>query len=375
MPHLSIIVPTLDEVDNIHPLVGLVERALEGVDWELIFVDDDSNDGTADVVRALAQANSRVRVVQRIGRRGLASACMEGMLASSAPYLAVLDADLQHDESLLRPMLQLIEEKQLDVVVGSRNIAGGSMGDFAQRRRALSNWGKRLSRAVCGCDVEDPMSGFFMVERSFLHGCIRRMSGIGFKILVDLLASSPRPPRLLEVPYRFRNRVYGRSKLDVSTLFDFAMLLADKAVGDYVPARFLLFAAAGCLGLLLHLALLGVLYLKGGMRFPAAQAVAAFAAMTLNFCLNNWITFRDRRLTGWSLLGGYISFCLACSIGALANISLASGALERGLPWLMAGLFGTLVGAVWNYGVTSVFTWRRRVIHASLLAGDDKVRL
>src|SRR6202050_510275 len=182
-PELAIIVPAFNERENIAELIGRLVICLEDRSWEVIFVDDDSPDGTADVVREHAAADSRVRCLHRIGRRGLSSACVEGMLATTAPYLAVIDADLQHDERLLPQMLDLLKQGDTDIVVGSRYAPGGDISDWDASRARMSRLAVRLSRLVVPGDLTDPMSGFFMMRRSVLEVSVRRLSAIGFKIL------------------------------------------------------------------------------------------------------------------------------------------------------------------------------------------------
>lgn len=360
MPELTVVVPTFNEAANVAAVVAEVEQALPGVDWEVLFVDDDSPDGTADRAREMAQADARVRCVQRIGRRGLSSACVEGMLASSAPYLAVMDGDLQHDPALLRPMLDALRGGQTDIVVGSRHVAGGGVGDFSAQRQGISRLATRLSRAVLKADLTDPMSGFFMLTRPALMGCLRGgVSGIGYKILVDLFASAPRPLRFAELPYTFRTRQAGESKLDSKVVWDYLMLLADKLVGRFVPVRFLAFSAVGGLGVGVHLLTLALVFRGLGVGFVAGQIIATLVAMTFNYVVNNSLTYRDRRRRGWQFLTGWLSFALACSVGAFANVGIAAYLFERQTFWVVSALAGVLVGAVWNYAVTSVYTWRK----------------
>lgn len=360
MPELTVVVPTFNEAGNLAAVHAQLEQALAGVDWEVIFVDDDSPDGTAEQARAMAQADRRVRCVQRIGRRGLASACIEGMLASSAPYLAVMDGDLQHDPALLPAMLERLRGGGLDIVIGSRHLAGGGVGDFPAARQGISRLATRLSRAVLKADLTDPMSGFFMLTRPALMGCLRHgVSAIGYKILVDLFASAPAPLRFVELPYTFRRREVGESKLDSKVVWDYLMLLADKLVGRYVPVRFLAFSAVGGLGVGVHLMVLGLTYRRLGVDFVTAQVLATLAAMTFNYAVNNALTYRDRRRRGWRLLTGWVSFALACSVGAVANVGIAAYLFHRETFWLLSALSGILVGAVWNYAVTSVYTWRK----------------
>src|SRR6516225_12035341 len=303
---LTIIIPTLNERENIEPLVALLSEALPDTAWEAIIVDDDSRDGTSEHVRTLARRNPRVRCLQRIGRRGLATACIEGVLASCSPYIAVIDADLQHDERLLPRMLEALESGTIDLVIGSRYVAGGGFGDWSNDRIRISGIATRLAHFICKAEIADPLSGFFMCRREVFEGALRHMSGQGFKVLLDLLASSPAPLRVQELPYSFRERQHGESKLDAMIAWEYGMLLADKLVGRFVPVRFALFGLIGGLGLIVHLGTLWLALNLLGIEFAAAQAVATIVAMTSNFVLNNQFTYRDQRLRGLGLLRGLV---------------------------------------------------------------------
>lgn len=354
---LSIVVPTFNESGNVHELLRHLEMTLGATGWEIIFVDDDSLDGTSTVVRDIARVDSRVRCLQRIGRRGLSSACIEGMLASSAPTIAVMDADLQHDETVLPRMLAEIEQGGADVVVGTRYAVGGSTGDWNESRKAMSRFATAASRVVLRQPVSDPMSGFFMMRREVLDTCVRNLSGLGFKILLDILATAKQPLRIAEVPYRFRDRFAGESKLDEMVIWEYGMLLADKTVGRYIPVRFLAFSIIGGLGVFVHMAVL-TFVLKGlESGFTMAQSIAAGTAMVFNFALNNVLTYRDRRLKKWAWFKGLFSFMIACSVGALANVGIATYLFENRTQWILAALAGVLVGAVWNYAATQLYTW------------------
>ena len=357
---LAIVIPTFDERGNIDPLLDLLRSALPNIEYEVIFVDDDSPDGTSAAARAIARSNPRVRILQRVGRRGLSSACLEGMMATPAPYVAVMDADLQHDERILPVMLARLKAENLDVVVATRNAEGGDMGEFSRGRVRLSHLGRRLSHLVSKTDLSDPMSGFFVVDRSFLEEVIHSASGVGFKILLDLVASSKRPVRFAEIPYTFRKRVHGTSKLDIVVALEYLQLLLDKTVGNVIPPRFLIFSLVGTTGLLLFTGLLEILITVFHLEFNAAQAITTFVAMTANFFLNNSVTYRDRRLRGRPLLTGLLTFYAACFVGAVVNLRIAGSAREAGFPVALAGAFGLAVGAVWNYGVTSITTWRQQ---------------
>lgn len=354
------IVPTLNERANIEPLLARLETALAGIHWGVVFVDDDSPDGTWALLQDLQRERPHLRVLRRIGRRGLASACIEGMLATSAPYLAVIDADMQHDERVLPTMLATLKARRLDVVVGTRFAGTGSVGELGRLRRLISRLGRILSRAVSRADLSDPMSGFFVVHRDFFEETVRRLSPHGFKILLDLFASAPRTVRFAEVPYRFRQRQHGESKLNALVLLDYVMLIGDKLFGGYVPARFVIFALVGLFGVLVHLAVLGLCFRGLEMPFSYAQAIAMLVAMTAHFDLNNVFTYRDRRLRGLELLYGHLAFYLICSIGALANLLIAQTLFDLNVPWALAGTLGAVVGAVWNHGVSATFTWHRQ---------------
>jgi dolichol-phosphate mannosyltransferase len=356
---LAVVIPTYNEKENIAELIARVSHALQEISWELIFVDDDSPDGTSDTVRGYTRRDPRIRLVHRIGRRGLSSACIEGILASTANYIAVMDADMQHDEAVLPVMLSTLRGGCLDLVVGTRNSQGGSMGQFCRQRVWLSRLGRKVSHAVCRCEVSDPMSGFFLCSRSFFHEIVRNLNGGGFKILVDMLASAERPVRLAEVGYTFRNRLHGESKLDVNTAVEYFYLIIDKLTGRIVPIRFVAFSLVGAAGVATHQACLAVLLFGFHLHFTTAQVIATYIAMTENFFLNNLITFHDRSLRGIGLLRGLATFCFACSFGAWANLILARDLLHSGAQWYVAGTAGIVLSSVWNYSMSNLFTWQK----------------
>lgn len=359
---LAIILPTFNERGNIASLIARIEAALAGrATWEALVVDDNSDDGTADEARALALADTRIRVIQRIGRRGLASAVIEGMCATAAPFVAVMDADHQHDPALLPVMLETLRRKEAEICVASRFIEGASTAGWAApERERLSGLANRAARALTGAPLTDPMSGYFMLETARARVLVPRLSGVGFKILLDLLASADPPLQVKEVPLAFAARRAGTSKLDRGVLFDFLAGLYDKWLGRLIPTRFALFGTVGAAGVGVHMAVLAALLLVWGNGFALAQAGAVLAAMSFNFWLNNWLTYRDKRLVGaGALLRGWLGFCAACSVGALANVAIASFLEARGVFWALAALAGIVVGAVWNYALSSRFVWGR----------------
>ena len=316
----------------------------------------------AEEARALARLDRRVRVIQRIGRRGLSSASIEGMCATAAPVVAVIDGDLQHDERLLPEMLRLLKEDQgLDLVVGSRFVAGGGLGEWDRERVAKSALATKLSRRVLKADLSDPMSGFFAIRTAVVRRLAPDLSAIGFKILLDLMTTSPTPLRFAELPYTFRTRSAGESKLDHVVAMEYLIALYDRMFGQVVPVRFAMFSGIGVFGLAVHMAVLTALYLGLGTTFLAGTIVATLAAMTFNFFVNNALTYRDARLRGArALLDGWLSFCLVCAVGAVANVGVAAFLhdVQRG-EWAIAATAGVLVGAVWNFALSSRFVWGR----------------
>ena len=358
---LAVVIPTFNEAANVPLLVARLDVALAGHAWEAIFVDDDSPDGTATAAREIARSDRRVRVIQRIGRRGLSSACIEGMCATAAPVVAVIDGDLQHDETLLPRMLAALHaDPALDLVIGSRFVDGGGTGAWDRDRVAKSEFATRLARFVLKAELSDPMSGFFMIRTDLVRALAPRLAAIGFKILLDIMTGSAKPLKFLELPYTFRLRTTGESKLDHVVAMEYLIALYDRMFGRIVPVRFALFSIIGLIGVAAHMGVLAIM-LAFGAAFLTGQIVAAFSAMTMNFFLNNALTYRDRRLRGFrAMFDGWVSFCAVCSVGVVANIGVAGFLHDvRDGQWAASALVGVLVGAVWNYALSSRFTWGR----------------
>jgi dolichol-phosphate mannosyltransferase len=358
LPQLSVVVPTFNERENVTTLFRRLETTLAGVAWEVIFIDDNSPDGTWNVVRDLARQDPRVRCIRRIGRRGLSGACIEGILASSAPCAAVIDADLQHDETQLPKMLALLQSGSADLVVGSRYVEGGSADSFNKQRAGASALATEVAKRVLRVQIADPMSGFFMIRRDIVSRLAPGLSPDGFKILVDVILSDG-GLKLVEVPYRFRKRLAGESKLTPLVGVDFLGLVAHHASGGLLPIRFVLFAIIGAIGLVVHIVTLSIFRSWfGTLDFNAGQLVATFVAMASNFLLNNESTYRTHRYRGFDKLRGFIAFALGCSVGALANIDIASWVYKSNRTWWLAGLAGAALSVVWNYAVSTNLIWR-----------------
>ena len=359
MKKLAIIIPTRNERENIRSLVLKIENLFSDIDWELVFVDDNSVDGTLEELVDIANQNPRVRLIERIGRLGLSSACIEGFLSTSAEFLAVMDADHQHDEHLLPLLLDKIQsEPDLDIVIGSRFLKGGGVGSWSKSRLTLSQMGKIFSRLILPANISDPMSGFFVTKREFAWSLAPNLSGRGFKLLLDILVTAGRSVRFAELPYKFRERQKGESKLTAIVAIEFLALIFEKFFGHILPFRFICFISVGAIGMVAHLAVLALMMTAISTEFWQSQMVAAISAMTLNFFLNNIFTYQDRRIAGFSLFRGLILFYALCSGGFFINMAIATHLYQIGGTWWLAGLAGGAVGAVWNYATNTSITWR-----------------
>ena len=355
---LTVVVPTYREHDNIAPLVERVRRALDGTAWDMVFVDDNSGDGTARAVWDIGRTDHRVRCLKRVGRRGLSSACVEGMLSSGAPYFAVMDADLQHDPALLPAMLDRLRQGDTDLVIASRYMPGGSVGDLDRDRIRISGAATKLSRIITRAPLSDPMSGYFMLRREVFEATQPRLSALGFKILLDIVASSAAPLRMAELPLQFGKRHAGESKLAANVVWEFLLLIGDKVFGRYVPVRFVAFTAVGASGTLVHFAVLAAVFKVLMLPFSVGQSAAVDEAMVYNYTLNNLLTYGDLSLKGWRWWRGLASFVAICGFGATANVGIASFLFSRHTLWPVAAVAGIFVGSVWNYAVTSRYTWK-----------------
>lgn len=358
-PLFSIIVPTYNEKENVEYLVDELRTNMRDLAWEVIFVDDDSPDGTANEVRRVAERDARVRCVQRIGRRGLSGACVEGMLASSAPYLAIMDGDLQHDPAIAYQIFHELSTGDAELVIATRNAEGGSYGNFSNSRYQLSQLAARLGRFILKGNFSDPMSNFFALRRDLFDEVSHGLSKLSFKILLDILLTANRHLKVTEIPFTLGTRRAGTSKFESLVAWEYLMLLADKMVGRYVPVSLLAFATIGALGAVVNLASLAILFRVVGTNFMTSEYLSTAISIVFNYTLNNVLTFRDRRKRGIRWFTGLLSFAVACGIGVASNIGLAFYLFNQHSGWFISAVAGVLAGVVWNYTVSSFFTWRR----------------
>ena len=356
---MTVVIPTFNEVGNVELLLDRIGLALAEIEWEAMFVDDGSKDGTPELIEQLSRQDRRVRLIRRIGRRGLSSAVVEGALASTAPVIAVIDADLQHDETILPQLYRAIADGK-ELAIGTRYAEDGSTGEWDAKRLKISRFATALAAPIMKTPLSDPMSGLFAIRRDVLLEAAPNLSSVGYKILLDLVASAPRALTTEEVGYTFGERQHGESKLDQAVALEYLELLLDKTVGRFVPVKLILFGAVGMIGVVVHLTLLKTLLSGVGASFAWAQAGAVIGAMTFNFAMNNRFTYRDQQLKGAKWIKGLVSFMAVCSLGAIANVGIGSLVYDRLAEWWLAGIAGAVVGSVWNYVASGWLTWTRK---------------
>ncbi len=357
MTTLSVIVPTWNEKENVPILMDRLMKVLEGISAEIIVVDDNSRDRTWEVVEHLHEKYFNVRGIRRIGRSGLASAVIEGVLASHAEFVAVIDADLQHDETRLPPMLRLAQEGA-DVVVGSRYLNESGTGDWAKERIAMSRLATILSSKISRHKISDPMSGFFLIRRKIFCECVEKLEGRGFKILLDILTHySPEQINIKEISYVFNPRHSGESKLSSTVIVQFLEFLIHQKVRKYISPRFLRFAMVGSWGALVHFSLLYLFYKHFQFTFQGSLIIAIESAIVVNYVLNNLWTYSEVRKRGRDLFGGFLKYNLATSVGGVTNFMISSYLIGQGFHWVSASLIGAAIGVLWNYTLSKMFTW------------------
>lgn len=361
---LSLILPTFNEAENLPVLLPKLEEALKTIPHEIIIVDDDSPDGTSRVAQELAEKISDLHVIRRIGRRGLSSAVVEGFLAAKGDVLAVMDADGQHDLTLIPKLYDAVQQGS-NVAIGSRYVAGGSVGKWDERRYMLSRIATNLAKRLCRVMVNDPMSGFFALNRKTFEATLPRLNPKGFKILLDFLVHVPKGTTAKEIPFTFGARMHGESKLSRRVQIEFLEYLYDVTFGRYIPLTFVKYCIVGTLGIVVHVSVYELL--SSIFRNAAGLSLYGFSlsvigaietAIIFNFLLNNVWTFAHIKLRGFKMLQGFITFNLACAVGALANYATAAFLFSQGLAELLSVIIGAFVGVFWNYTMNRLMTWR-----------------
>ncbi len=359
-PTLSLVIPTYNEAENLPILIDRLCSVLSLIDYELIVVDDDSPDGTWRLAETMAADNSRIRSLRRIGERGLSSAVMLGMSTAEGSVIAVIDADLQHDPRVLPEMIKPILADRADIVVASREVEGGSYGDFTTSRRTLSVAGAALARTLTGTPVSDPMSGYFAVSRAHMERVAPKVNPRGFKILLEFLARGDRP-RVAEIGYEFGLRQHGETKLTTSVAFSYLLSLIGLFTGRLLSATMTAYLLVGLFGVLVQFGALGIAT-TAGITFAAALAMEI--SVLSNYWMNNRFTFAPERRRGARFISGLVPFHLVAAHGLLIQIGLVttatgttSGLGEGPLGYRLAGIALATAG---NFALNRHLTWRPR---------------
>ena len=361
-PTLSIVIPTYNEKENISKILERLQKQLQKITYEIIFVDDNSPDGTSKEVRSFMETSSKISLVHRIGRKGLAGAIIEGIFAANSELVAVMDCDMQHDEEKLLDMVNLFSKNNsLDLVIGSRFTQNGEISAkaFSRIRELGSKFTTTLIKRILHIKSTDPLSGFFMVKKETFLQKSNKLQTQGFKILADFLAISGNDIKIEEIGYTFKSRVAGESKMSYVTALELVGLVISQIFRGGVSIRFILFCMVGLSGIFVQLFVTGIaMFLIN--QFPTSQTLGIIAAMTSNYFLNNSITFQERRLTSFDLIRGLLSFYFICSLGAFTNIAVSSYIFNFSSNWLISSFIGAIFGAAWNFTLTSIFTWKSK---------------
>ena len=354
---LTLVVPTYNESANITLLVEKIAEALSNYKYEILFIDDNSRDGTADVIDSLKK-DYPVRVIVRRDEKGLASAVVRGFENAANETIVVMDADLQHPPAIIPSLINAINQGA-DIAVASRYVPGGGCADWSGLRKLISRGAIFLAWLVLPAarKVKDPMSGFFALKRSVIEG--KKLDPIGYKILLEtLVLGSYR--KVTEVPFEFQLREQGESKLNLNQEYEYLRHLARLAKKSGEMARFLKFGLVGGSGVLVNLGLLWVFTEQAGLHYVLSAVIAIETSIITNFLLNNFVTFSDRRPSGRKgFFGNMAKFNLVSLGGLLINLAILTLLTEvAGLFYMLSNLFGIAGATFWNFFVNNWWTWK-----------------
>tara|TARA_Y100001968_G_scaffold297194_1_gene305953 strand:- start:271 stop:1380 length:1110 start_codon:yes stop_codon:yes gene_type:complete len=358
---ISIVLPSYNEYNNITLIIKKLLKFANLYDIEILVVDDDSNDGTTSLVRDLARDEARIRLIHRIGRAGLSSAIKEGVINAKGDIVAIMDSDGQHEpEDVLEAIRKLISN-QLDIVIGSRFQKNSDLQGLSKARQdgsTLANNIARISLSRKYSDLSDYMSGCIVIRRDSCLAFTQRVDVNGFKFLYELLAISNGCLNIQEIPIKFKSRSHGKSKLDISILWDFIISLLHTISGKILPRRAISFALVGLTGVFVQLISTEILIRMLGIDFEAALPYSVVLSASSNYLINNFLTFRSRRLKNMKLITGLLKFLVVASLPVIANVGLATSFYNFITPsTLLAQIAGIIVVFIWNYAASSRFVW------------------
>jgi dolichol-phosphate mannosyltransferase len=378
-PVVSVITPTFNEAENLPILVGRLHDALADIPHEIIVADDDSPDRTWEVAEGLAADDPRITVMRRFHDPGLSASVLDGMSVARGEVLAVIDADLQHDESILADMVEQVLDDRADVVVGSRSTAGGGYGEWSSSRRFVSWVATLIARLLLRVPVSDPMSGYFAVSRRAYEATAPQLNPRGFKILLEFIGRN-RDLRVSEVGYEFSNRVHGETKLNRSVIRSYLLGVAELRLGRQVNPTFLLYVLVGIVGLIVNST---AFWLAEWIGFPVVTtglndeidpiATSFLFSLQLSilvlFVLNNEFTFWEQRFQGLRLLPAFVVYEAMSLLGAGVHVAVFTFLQESGFLLSFFGgatrvvhnLLGAVVALIINWYLNTTYLWRRRL--------------
>ena len=358
---ISVIIPTFNESKNISELINQLLILDISYDIEIIIVDDNSGDGTSDIVRKFIRSDKRIRLISRIGRSGLSSAIKEGCLSASGEIVAVMDADGQHVPSYINKALECFKTSEVDIVVGSRFKTGSSIRGLSKSRERGSTLANNLARlSLYGFynDLSDFMSGFFVFKRYSCIKFIERIDVNGFKFFYELLSISKGKFKVNEIPILFKERLHGSSKLDLAVVWDFFISLIHSFLMRIFPRRAVSFALVGSIGVLVQLLTIYFLIAVSNLTFEQVLPAGVIVAASSNFAINNMLTFRTQKLIGKSFFFGLIKFLLVSSLPIIANIGITNLIYTQlSVNTFISQIVGILVVFIWNYAASSKVVW------------------
>jgi dolichol-phosphate mannosyltransferase len=356
---LSIVLPTYNERGNVGPILDQLLPLSDHYELEILFVDDDSADGTADAVLELAHRHRCVRLIRRVGRYGLSSAIKEGILDATGELVLVMDSDGQHEPAAVARTVDTLAEQDVDLVIGSRFHAAAEIHGLSAQRERNSTWANAVARFSLPRyrQLTDYMSGFFALRPATCLPYVRKVDVGGFKFLYELLALSHGQLRVAEVPLQFQPRISGESKLDLAVVWDLGVSILHTLLLRSVPRRAISFGLVGVTGIVVQL-VMNHLLMALGLGFEQALPPAVIVAATSNYLINNVLTFRFQRQKGLALVRGLLKFLVVASLPVLANVGVASAFYSLvSRDTFLAQLVGIVVVFVWNYAASSRFVW------------------
>ena len=359
-PKCSIVLPTYNEANNIKIIINELIKLLEkNYVYEIIVIDDNSPDHTWRIVEEEYINYQNIFCFRRIKKRGLSSAIVDGFMLSKFNNMIVLDSDLQHDLKIIPNIIDKLSNN-FDLVIGSRYINNDSMKDWNFFRRLLSQFATKISNFIQDSITTDPMSGFFGIKKKLFLEVVNQLDIKGYKILLDIVAvlKNKKNFKNIDIPYKFKERIYGESKLTGEILIESLDLIYSKLFGSILPVNFIKFITVGSFGALIHFSILFFLYKFLDYSYSFALICSIEFSIIFNYFLNNIWTFRFVKLFGKQNLIGLIKFNLFSGIGGIIAYLVSQNLYNLDFNWVISSLLGAIVASLWNYNLNKIMTWR-----------------